>query len=174
MVEIYFLMSISLLKVVGWPAPKRPIMIDNVPVPKECAPFLVTSTRSLLWVAGHNGGVRLAVRQCAPGDLFREVVEQVALRSLEDGWGSVLPVGGLEEGLGYLESFGVPNPCFLHSPAWSGPTLKGGTEASWLPNGWGVLIPQDRDYLGVAYDFGDGYVAGVVHNAARGMVVLQP
>ena len=99
-------MNPSLLTVISIPAKsgKPPLMMDNVPVSSwETAPFLITSTRSLIWVDKRES-LRIGVRNCAPGILFRSIVEEVAKQGDLESWGNV--VSKPEEGLEHLQFFG--------------------------------------------------------------------
>ena len=154
-------LTASLLTIVAMPKPERPPLMLELQVPsKECAPFLVSSTRSLLWVEASDSGVRAGVRQCSPSDLFFDLVEKVADKGESEGWGNV--VSSVEEGEEHLRYYGL-DPEILLAP-----------QVPWLPAGWAVVVPKDRDYLGSVYDFGEGFVAALIHNAARGMAIVRP
>tara|TARA_Y100000310_G_scaffold194587_1_gene194567 strand:+ start:731 stop:1240 length:510 start_codon:yes stop_codon:yes gene_type:complete len=167
---------VSLTHIMAAPHKDRTPLMVEVPVAPEVSPYLVTSSKSVTWVnrAHGNGCVRAAVREVGPDILFRELVEAVVLRSKEEGWGNVAPptAEGFKTASDYLSYYGFQQVELL------GSTLKlAGVktkETPWVPAGWGVVIPADRDFVGTTLDFGKGRVASVIHNAARGIVVLCP
>lgn len=168
-------MNPSLLTVVSIPSKskKPPLMMDNIAPPSwDCAPFLITSTRSLMWV-DRGDTLRLGVRNCAPAILFREVVERVVSRGLEEDWGNVAQ--SAVEALDYLNFYNLPDPEILYGESFD----LGGFDSisrvpvGWLPPTWGVLVPSNRDYVGTAYDFGGGNVAALVHNPSRAIVTVR-
>lgn len=83
----------------------KPLFALEFPVPAETAPYLVTGSSSLLWVAQaklpgpnpENPCVRAAVRACTADEVFQEVIDVVASMGLEAQWGNVHPL--TEEGL---------------------------------------------------------------------------
>jgi len=137
---------------------------------KDCAPFLVSSTRDLLWVSASESGVRVGVRQCPPSDLFLSVVRAVADKGEAEGWDNVS--SSLGSAVAHLEHYGLDYEVLVGK----GINEEGFscTGVPWLPAGWGVVVPLDRAYLGTVYEFGDGSIALLVHNAARGMAIVRP
>lgn len=154
-------------------------LMTEVPVEPELAPFLVTSTKAVTWIGRAVGGrVRSAIRVVNPNVHFAELVEAVAAKSIEEGWGSVLPltVEGAKQGVVYLVDHGFTDLTLLTAegaPELNLPEQVGVVLASWLPVGVAVLVPTDREYVGVTLDFGNGSVATVLHNASRGVVILR-
>ncbi len=173
-------MNPSLLSIVEFPSKSRPIMMDRVPVSPDpdAGPFLVTSSKSLIWIerAFEGGFLRVAVRKSGANALFRELVEFVAQKGLEREWGNVLPPteAGIQEGKDYLNYFELPNVVLLYGEDFDISVASNidRVPAEWLPNGWGVLIPS-REYVGTVYLFQDGYVGAVLHNPSRGVVILK-
>ena len=45
--------------------------------------------------------------------------------------------------------------------------------SSWVPDGTIIVVPKDRAFVGVASLVTAKKIAGVVHNAARGMAIAQ-
>lgn len=154
-------------------------LMTEVPVEAELAPFLVTSTKAVTWIGRAVGGrVRSAIRVVNPNAHFAELVEAVAAKSMEEGWGSVFPlsVEGVKQGVAYLGEHGFTDLTLLtavDAPDFNPPEQVGVVLASWLPVGTAVLVPTDREYVGLTLDFGNGSVATVLHNASRGVVVLR-
>lgn len=157
-----------------------PFMLDNVPAPDdpEAGPFLVTSSKDMLWVdrAFRGGFLRIAVRPASLLDVYRRVVEVVAEKGVERAWGNVLPATkeGIVEGLAYLSYFDLPDTMLIYGEDFDiglAPELER-SPAEWLPPTWGVLVPA-REYVGTAYLFGGGHIGALVHNPSRGIVVLR-
>lgn len=159
---------------------KRPLLLDNVPVSSdpEAGPFLITSSRSLLWVerAFESGFLRVAVRQVGAHDLYGDLVKEIARQGEERQWGNVVEptAAGVSAGLAHLDYYGLQSPSLLYGEDFDiglAPEMDR-TPVPWLPPSWGVLVPE-REYVGTAYLFSDGYVGAVVHNPSRGVVVLK-
>ena len=172
-------MNPNLLTTVQHSFKKRPLMLDGVPVPSpDAGPFLVTSSRALLWVerAFGNGFLRLAVRKQTADELYRDLVSEIAEEGVRREWGNVHPatVEGVLAGIEHLHYYELPDATLLYGSEFdigAAPDLSR-APADWLPPTWAVLVP-DRAYVGTMYLFGDGYLGAVVHNPSRGVVVLR-
>lgn len=173
-------MNANLLALVTYPSKQRPVMMDGVPVPggPDAGPYLITSSKSLLWVerAFKGGFLRVAVRQQTASSLYLDVIKVIAKEGHERGWGNVHPPTkeGILEGLRHLSYYDVPDAMLLYGEDFDigmAPDMSR-APADWLPPDWGVLVP-DRSYVGTAYLFGEGYLGAVVHNPSRGVVVLR-
>ena len=159
---------------------QRPLMLDNVPVSPDpnAGPFLLTSSRSLLWVerAFESGFLRVAVRQMGADDLYGDIIAEIAREGVVREWGNVVEptTAGVESGLAHIAYYGLPQPTLLYGASFDiglAPEMER-VPVSWLPSSWGVLVP-DREYVGTVYLFGEGYVGAIVHNPSRGVVVLK-
>lgn len=154
-------------------------LMTEVPVEPELAPYLVTSSKSVVWVQRTvQGMVRSAIRTVDPNAHFVEVVDAIRSKSLEQSWGTVFPLNldGVLTGQSVLREHGFEHLTLL--------TTTGGfsdveipepievVPTAWLPEHLAVLVPTDREFVGVTLDFGNGSIATVIHNAARGVVVL--
>ena len=154
-------------------------LMTEVPVEADLAPFLVTSTKAVTWVARAVGGrVRSAIRSVTPNAHFAELVEAIAAKSIAEGWGSVFPLtsAGVSQGEVYLREHGFAELTLLTSE--DAPNLGPSEKVevvptAWLPASTAVLVPTDREYVGITLDFGSGSIATVLHNASRGVVVLR-
>ena len=173
-------MNSHLFSLIEYPVKNHPVMLDRVPVPEnpEAGPFLISSSKSVVWVgrAFAGGFLRVAVRNTDLDTLSREMVEAIAERGDESEWGNVQPATkeGIIEGLAHLNYYGLKVSSLLYGDGFDislVPDLPR-TPAEWLPPTWAVLIPG-REYVGTAYLFGDGYVGALVHNPSRGVVVLK-
>jgi hypothetical protein len=173
-------MNSHLLSLVEYPIKNRPVMLDRVPAPEnpDAGPFLVSSSKSVVWVprAFPGGFLRVAVRNVNLDTLSREVVNAVVGAGEEHQWGNVQPAtkSGVIEGMAHLHYYGLTTTCLLYGGAFDisiAPDLSR-SPVGWLPPTWAVLVPS-REYVGTAYLFGEGYAGALVHNPSRGMVVLK-
>jgi hypothetical protein len=170
-------MNPALTSIVTMKAKKVPLLLE-VPVEAELVPFLVSSSRKVIWIeSAKNGSVRAAVRKVSPAEHFPELVEAFVERSSREGWGSVLPLTseGFSQGQAYLSEYGLKDLDLLSHPDTKLPHSEGVSLVTcpWLPVGEAVLVPVDRSFVGVTFDFGAGNIATVMHNAARGIVVFR-
>jgi len=168
---------------------KIPLMVDDIGVNPETAPYLVSSTKDLVWIEkAHPGNkIKAAVRHgMVPGEIFWAVIEVVAARSRADQWGSVLPytAAGLKAATDYLDFYGlidmevlVPlegkdkpkRPYWLSAKVLDLPIRP----CSWIPDGWVVLVPRDRSFVGTIGHLTNKDAVVIVHNASRGIAILN-
>lgn len=144
-----------------------PLFVE-VPVHPETAPYLVTSSKGLLWIDNSfNGIVRSAVLRSpwavVASDTSVEIVRAIRQRGDALSWGNAFPFtdAGVRGAREYLKTYDLAE-CDL---------LDHGT-APWVPEGSAVMVPKDRSYLGIVGEIGEGAHTVVVHNPARGMAVL--
>ncbi len=170
-----------------------PVMVEFLVNP-DCAPFLVSGSREMLWVdEAHPGNLVKAAprRNTIPGDLFLEVVEAVAERGVKDGWGNVHPFTqqGVSAAIDYVRSFDLDNLEILvprvrdeknqdgafQRPDWlcSGEFGMHVRPTGWLPDDYVVVVPRDREFVGVIGHLATKIVLVVVHNAARGIAIAR-
>jgi|TARA_R110000824_G_scaffold48399_25_gene136757 hypothetical protein len=174
-------MNPSLTSFVSWPTKKNALMLDQVPASEdpEAGPFLITASKGVLWVerAFPGGFLRVATQHTEPETLFRLMVEAVAARGGESEWGNVDTAThkGMSQGISHLHYYGFKDLECLCGKGFKPKDVVGipATTVDWLPDGWGVLLPKDRSYVGTVYDLGEGTLGGVLHNASRGVVVLN-
>lgn len=167
-----------------------PLMME-FPVNPATGPFLVSSTRGVLWVSPREPKVRAAFRPLTAEAFFREVVAAVVDMGAAAEWGNIHPLtpAGVLQAVGHLRSYDLSALEVLLHPD----TMKlvqvvsRETEAEetvhtlcgfpvelaeWLPPGVVVVVPQDRDFVGFVVMRGGKGVA-VVHNASRGIAVCR-
>jgi len=165
---------------------KTPIIVEGISVDPLCAPYLVTSSTGVVWVEKPHPGdvVKAAVRITAPGVIFTELLEAIIKRSETDDWGSVCPYNakGLKEAIQYLSFYGLADVEILMPPTaknkWPKWLLTKHLDlsvrpSSWIPKGYIVVIPRDRDYVGMIGHLDGTRVAALVHNASRGIAILK-
>jgi len=164
---------------------KTPLLVENIPVDPLCAPYLVTSSTGVAWVEVPHPGdvVRAAVREVTPGAIFTELLMAIIKRSEADNWGSVQPYTkeGLQEAVQYLDFYGLNEIEILIPPMSKSKWPKWLLEkshlhirpSSWIPKGCLVVIPHDRDYVGMIGHLDGKRVAALVHNASRGIAILK-
>ena len=163
--------------------PPVPLILEWA-VNGDTAPYLVSSSTAVLWIEDpHEGNIiRAAVRKVPdPGVVFREILEAVRKRGREDQWGNIHPytAAGLKGAVDHVQSYDlddleilvprktkdVPRPVWLND---LGYPLK---PSSWLPEDCAVVVPKDRDFVGVLGYLDVKVAAAVVHNASRGIAV---
>ncbi len=157
---------------------KTPLMVE-VQVNRDLAPYLVTSSKSALWIdrPHPNSCVRAAVRA---GDLEEHcqlLVQEIALKGDLEGWGNCHPLSaaGVEAAIEHLGYYGLSDVEVLFSSATKTVGVPEGVpvgEALWVPPGWAVVVPVDRGFVGTTLCFKEDRLATVVHNAARAVAVL--
>ena len=166
--------------VVELPHKTRPLMLDNVPAPSDpdAGPFLISSSRGLMWVERAFGGgfLRVAIRRVEPHDLFRSVVREVSREGNNRGWGNTFPAtaSGVDSAFAHVDYYELPNPMLLHGATWTEiPEGRLSRRVEWMPEGWAIVLP-DREYVGTVFTLGDGHVGLLCHNPSRGMAILRP
>lgn len=186
-------MTPNLLQIIDPPRPEAIPMLVELPVNAATAPFLVTraSTSNLtMWIDRcRNSKVRAASRAASLENLYAEIVQQVVKRGKEDGWGNSHPLtkAGIEAAIEYVISYGFDDiEVLAHpktnwadiDPSWSPSPgdmvigLKGYRvqPAAWLDTTTIVVVPRDREFVGMVFKF-EAVLVALVHNAARGMGV---
>lgn len=160
-----------------------PLLLD-VHVAPETAPYLVSSSTAFLWVEEPFEGkfVRAAVRVAPPNVFFQQALQAIITRGREALWGNVHPfsLDGIRAAIAHVEGFDlgaveilIPPTTVAPLPEWADPaTLQCPIRfTSWLPAKCAVVVPVDREYVGVIFHLGTKHAAAVVHNAARGVAV---
>jgi len=148
------------------------------PVNPESAPFLISSTRSVLWIErAHDGRVRVAARKVEGNSLMLEIVRAVQKRGAEEAWGNSFPLTmeGFTQAKDYLSYFGIPEVEVLlnaENDLWEAQQGPVRTLIPWLPAGLGVVVPLDRAYLGFQSRTPANRLLALVHNPSRGMAIL--
>jgi len=182
-------------------------------VPEETAPYLVSSSSSVMWISEPHPGpvVKAAVREVSLGDFFRECVDAVAAMGRQQEWGNVhlLTLEGLRAAIEHV-SFYELEPLELliprAYPPGSSPSVEEdeseddpqkvnnpGTPdlmppdlrplleevglpfrpSAWVPANTVIVVPKDRAFVGVVWQVTPKKIAGVVHNAARGIAIAS-
>ena len=191
-----------------------PLMLEFT-VTDETAPYLVSSSSSVMWVQEPHPGplVKAAVREVSLGEFFREVVLAVAAMGRQQEWGNVHPltVAGLRAAIEHVAYYDLePLELLIPRAHPSGSSeeededsasLEGAPEApqrlspavlmppdlrpileevglpfrpsAWVPPGTVIVVPKDRTFVGVVSQVTSKKIAGVVHNAARGIAIAQ-
>ena len=196
-----------------------PLMVEYT-VPEETAPYLVSSSSSVMWISEAHPGplVKAAVREGTLGSFFREVIDAVAAMGRQQNWGNVHPLTyqGLEAAINHLSFYdldplelliprahppgsgtrstededdfdgevpiGAPEaPQRVSQVALMPPELRSLIEeaglpfrpSAWVPDGTIIVVPKDRSFVGLVHQVTAKKVVGVVHNAARGIAIVQ-
>lgn len=145
----------------------------------ELAPFLVSSTRSVVWVerAGSHNQLRAAVR--AKRGLESDIIVAIAERGARENWGNVHPLTteGVQKCAEHLRFYGfdslevlvAPDTNVEHVDFQGLPTVK----APWVPLGAVVVVPLDRSFVGSLGVVGKLKALALVHNASRGVGIAH-
>lgn len=154
----------------------------QVAVDAATAPFLVTSTRGLVWLSarsvGMDGNLRAGIRldELTKETLFNQIVEAIVGQSREAEWGSVQPLStaGVRSAMEYLRSFDLNEVEVLRHPKCKVPlkSIKEVVECDWVGPDRVLVVPKDRAFLGTYAQVGQAFFV-VVHNPARGIAVCQ-
>lgn len=158
----------------------------------DTGPFLVSSSRSVMWVNSHAGRVRAGVRKIVPGTLFNEAVQAVTKLGTEAEWGNVHPFtgAGLINAIAHLRSYDLSEIEILVNPktgldAGFPPVMLSEERestllgfplmyAEWLDLDTIVVVPHERDFVGFLLQIdAAGTAVAVVHNASRGMGICR-
>jgi hypothetical protein len=160
---------------------KTPLYVE-VPVDPVTAPYLVTATRTTTWTDEALNGtmVRAAVRTGIKntGPLYAEVVEAIAKRGVE--WDSVHPLTteGITKAIEHIQYYGFAQVEAL-LPSKEAADLVPKVEglrvdlADWLPDDTIVIVPQNREFVGILGRLSPTAVFVVVHNASRGVAIAK-
>jgi hypothetical protein len=159
------------------PEPNRIHVLVESPIPSGLdGPFLVTSSKDMIWIskAFPNGMVRFAIQNTTLSEMFRGMVIAVAKRSRDEGWGSVHEptAKGLQAVAEHLADYELTDIEVLYGSGFNESMIPEGTpreEVDWVPDGWALVLPKDRAYVGTVIDFEGGQLGGVLHNASRGI-----
>lgn len=172
-------MAKDLLQVIPMPSTKGSIPpFVGVSVHAEAAPFLVTGTKSFLWVhTAKKGFIRSMVRSENFNDgVFLDVVSSIAKKGSELMWGNVFDfsVSGMQQAVGYVKSYGFEDLEILVSEDASALDVDDvdRVEVGWLTGQQAVVVPKDRNYLGTVGVFGESHYTVIVHNPSRGMAII--
>lgn len=167
----------SLLRVVPAPVPKGAPVHVSLAVDPQTAPYLVTSSKRVVWVDRPRPGdtVWAVFRSVSPDELFRELILSIVEKAQGEDWGCIFGTDQVDKACLRLCEYDLPETELLVSPEFS---LEGlnipAVLAPWLPTGHAVVVPINRDFLGTVVDLGEHGVAALIHNAARGISILVP
>ena len=159
----------------------------------DASPFLVSSSKSLIWVPeAPSGLIRAAFRDnVSEGSLFQEVVTAVSDMGAQYEWGNVhsLTYNGVDAAANHIRSYGFQDVEIL---AGAGVVDVIGLDPSrdgdaygyyrvgempvpvvpWLEPRWLVVVPRDRGFVGFTAWSGRAVVA-VIHNPSRGIGIAR-
>lgn len=161
-----------------------PIMVDFVVDPGS-APYLVSSSKDLLWVTEESldeeKRIRAAVRldKRTRGAIYLDVIEAIEDCSKEAEWGNVVAhtSKGIADAIEYLRSFGLTDLELLTSRTVLDLYKHKGVPVrpcAWLPDGLAVVVPKDRGFFGTLGKIGStNRIVIAIHNPSRGIAICH-
>ena len=167
----------DLLKVIKFNSLKKTPLLFEFKVNGELSPFLVTNSKSILWVDAPNDTVRAAVRiDTRVKDFFIEILDEISAVGHSASWGNIHDFSneGVSNAIAYLQDYGVGSlEVLVHPNSASELNIRVKvTNTHWLPENCAVVVPQDRDFLGFIGMIGKDFV-GVIHNPSRGISIAR-
>lgn len=170
-------MSTDLLNVGEMNTKKCPLMME-FRINPETSPFLVSSSKALLWVSPRSDKIRAASRVINLPGFFMECVHEIADTGLSHEWGNVQSWDdqGWTQAIEHVKSYGFDSIEILAAPNSGLPDVLHGTpveEADWLEDGYAVVVPTDRDYVGFLLRVTNGMGLAVLHNSSRAVSVVR-
>lgn len=167
----------DLLKIIKFNNLKKTPLLFEFKVKGELSPFLVTNSKSILWVDAPNDTVRAAVRiNTRVKDFFVEILDEISTVGNSASWGNVHDFSdeGVAKAITYLQDYDVGSLEILIHPNSASEinTRVKVTNTHWLPENCAVVVPQDRDFLGFIGMVGTDFV-GVIHNPSRGISIAR-
>lgn len=163
-----------------------PLMVE-FQVNADSAPYLVSSSGGVMWIdaplSGDRGPmIRGAVRRdIAPGDLFWQTSKAIFERAQQDKWGSACPYTGqgLTDAIEHVASYDLGpvdilvGPSKETRPKWItdrevGERLR---VSSWVPPECLIVVPANRDFLGMLVHLSAKDIVMAVHNPSRGFAM---
>lgn len=156
-----------------------PLMVE-FRVNPETAPFLVSSTRSFVWVTPKQDKLRTAIRsldETGIEGVFQTLITNIAETGADGKWGNTHPFtpAGLKAAHAHLSYYDLAEVEVLAHPETDVEPLGLDVclRATWVPVGWALVLPLDRDFVGFIVVSGDRYLV-VVHNSSRAVAVVRP
>jgi len=158
------------------PQEKAPLVISDIPVPQGTGPYLITTTRKLLWLGDSSKSSTLQVGVRKRLGLEEALINSVIEESRKLQWGSIysLTLDGISKAQSYVtyhtdspvETICSPATYELKKEAFSKLNI---VREEWVPEGSVIVVPEDRSLLGTVWEFTGGLAGAVVHNARRGV-----
>lgn len=175
-----------LLQVLRMPTPKKgqvPLAIEMA-VALETAPYLVSTSKAVTWIPEPPlkgpSRVKAVIRKAKWLPVFQEVLEAVYAKGVAEGWGNSFALTEIMDAVDYVKSYDLTELEILAHPKdvvsqkdalkEAGLVLR---PSSWLVQGWAVVVPRERDFVGMLMRVGAEHLVVVVHNPARGMAIVR-
>ena len=171
------------------------LLMADVSVNPDSAPFLVSSAEGgLQWLEKAHPGdiVKAAVQEITtPGKIFQDILSSVQERGVREKWGNTHPFTekGVQDAVRYLEYYGLTevelliprqrgedSPDGVYTcPDWLNRKNLGHLvhPSSWIPDDCVVVVPIDKEFVGVLAHITVKQVVVVVHNPSRGVAIAR-
>ena len=156
-------------------------------VDEATAPYLVSASSGTMWIETPHPGdkpiIKAAVQKnITPGEMFWMASKAIYERSLTSEWGSAQPYTqeGLEAAIEHVSSYGMGTVEILippgkkeDRPKWLldrdvGEFLR---VSSWVPENCVIIVPTDRNFVGMIVHLSPTATAMAVHNPSRGFAM---
>ena len=163
-----------------------PILLE-FQVDEATSPYLVSASSGVMWIEEAHPGdkpvIKAAVQKnVTPGELFWTASNAIYERSKEVEWGSAQPytAEGLEAAIEHVSSYGLGTVEILVAPmkkedrpTWLvdrdlGEYLR---VSSWVPPNCAIVVPSDRNFLGLIVHLSPTATAMAIHNPSRGFAM---
>jgi len=153
----------------------------EVSVNPKTSPFLITSSRSLMWIEHETDRVRMAVRDVPVEALSQEILIAIEEKSEAESWETIFPktkegileainwVGANTPGLKptVFSSLEGVDQSFLQS--FSGEVIP----HPGVPSGRLVALPMGGEFIGSIIDLGKGKKAALFYNLQYGVAIIR-
>ncbi|MBD3262261.1 MAG: hypothetical protein GF334_11465, partial [Candidatus Altiarchaeales archaeon] len=139
-------------------------MMESIPVSPETYPYLISGmAKRLLWVRQPKEFLNAAFRYDETlEEIYPSIVQAVEKEGLKKEWGNVYPLTheGVGEAVSRLRYYGIkPAEIILSKDGYFAlkdnflsekDTVNQVSYVEWLPPGYGVVVPENKSFLGSA------------------------
>ena len=165
-------------------------LILEFTVDAATAPYLVSSSKGLMWIEEPHPGstepiIKAAVRKNVTlSASFWGASKAIFAMAKERQWGSAQPYteAGLRAAMDHVGSYGLGAVEILVSPSLEGTVrpqwliernLIGENlrVEAWIPDNCAIVVPVDREYLGMLVRLSPSATAMAIHNSSRGFAM---
>lgn len=162
-----------------------PIIIE-VNVNPETAPYLVSASSGFMWIEesykSESHFIKAAVQTgVTPGDLFWSAAKVIFGRAKISQWGNAQPFTkqGLGAAIDHVQSYDMGELDILvnqyggkaKKPKWLNDFDERLKPTVWVPDNCAIVVPTDRQFLGILIHISSKSTATTIHNPSRGFAM---